>query len=64
MSRNDIGNYLGLAVETISRCISSMQDQKIIRVNRKYMHILNMTRLREIAGTTEHEYKILHEGVE
>jgi len=62
MSRHDIGNYLGLAVETISRCISHMQIEKIVEADRKYIRILDMTRLQELAGMSEPEHKRLEKA--
>ncbi len=50
MTRNDIGNYLGLAIETVSRIFTRMNDNGIISVNRRYIRILDMDRLREMAG--------------
>ncbi len=41
MSRYDIGNYLGLADETVSRLISRFKDNKIIDANRKKISILD-----------------------
>jgi len=64
MSRHDIANYLGLAVETISRCISHMQDEKILSADRKYIDILDMPRLRALAGVSERPCSILEERAE
>ncbi len=64
MSRLDMGNYLGLAVETISRCVSHMQDEKIIEADRKYIHILDMPRLRAMAGVDEPTCQLLEGRVE
>lgn len=50
MSRHEIGNYLGLAVETVSRLFARFQDEKLVRVNRRYVQILTMERLRELVG--------------
>ena len=50
MSRHDISNYLGLAVETISRSITHMQSIGIISVERKYIRIIDMPRLRKLAS--------------
>lgn len=50
MSRNDIGNYLGLAVETVSRLFSRFQQQQVIAVNNKHIRIRNHEHLRAIAG--------------
>lgn len=49
MSRNDIANYLGLAVETVSRIMTHMQDKGIIDVNRRFVNIVNMRDLRIMA---------------
>ena len=53
MSRQDMSNYLGLAVETVSRFISHIQEEKIIQVDRKYIQILDMPKLRMLAGVSE-----------
>jgi len=39
MSRQDIGNYLGLAIETVSRLFAHFQDEKILTVERKLIKI-------------------------
>lgn len=49
MSRVDIGNYLGLAVETVSRQFTHFQDQGIISVSRKRVMINDIHRLRSVA---------------
>ncbi len=49
MSRNDIANLLGLAVETVSRLFTHFQDIKILRVERKHIEIINMTGLQQQA---------------
>lgn len=49
MSRVDIGNYLGLTVETVSRVFSRMQKLDILRVENKEIEILDIDALREIA---------------
>lgn len=49
MTRYDIGNYLGLADETISRLISKFKDNKILDANRKKISILNHSLLCDIA---------------
>ncbi len=40
MSRNDIANYLGLAVETVSRLFTRFQDQGLVKVDGKFVQIL------------------------
>ncbi len=53
MSRNDIGNYLGLAVETVSRLFSRFQDEQLLIVQRKYIRILDLPRLQQIASSAK-----------
>lgn len=45
MSRQEIGSYLGLALETVSRLFTHFQESKILEVNRKYVVILDPDRL-------------------
>lgn len=52
MSRHDIANYLGLAFETVSRVFSRMQEDSLISVNRRNVHILDMNSLCELAHET------------
>lgn len=42
MSRHEIGNYLGLAVETISRLFTRFHEEGLLRVDRKHVEILDM----------------------
>jgi len=48
MSRHEIGNYLGLAVETVSRLFTRFQDDGLLSVERKHVEIQDMDRLRAI----------------
>jgi CRP/FNR family transcriptional regulator len=50
MSRVDIGNYLGLTVETVSRVFSRMQKSDILRVDNKEIEILDMQGVRNMAN--------------
>jgi CRP/FNR family transcriptional regulator len=50
MSRVDIGNYLGLTVETVSRVFSRMQKMDILRVDNKEIEILDITGLQNMAN--------------
>jgi len=50
MSRNDIGNYLGLAVETVSRMFTRFQAEGLLDVERKHIIIHDLARLKELAG--------------
>jgi len=51
MSRQDIGCYLGLAVETVSRTLTRFQECGVLKVNRRSVEILDHATLRKIAGT-------------
>jgi len=46
MSRQDIGNYLGLAIETVSRLFAHFQKDKLLEVSRRKVVLVDMPRLR------------------
>lgn len=50
MPRQDIANYLGMAVETVSRLFAAFQTDKIIEVDRRHITIVDMPRLKAIVG--------------
>jgi CRP/FNR family transcriptional regulator len=50
MSRADIGSYLGLTLETVSRTFSSFQQHGLLDVDKRHIRILDMERL---AGSFE-----------
>ena len=52
MSRHDIGNYLGLALETVSRLLARFQNQGVLSVNRRHVRIVRHDALRLLAGET------------
>jgi CRP/FNR family transcriptional regulator len=49
MSRADIGNFLGLTVETVSRVISRFNKQQLIAVDNKEVELLDLAGLKTIA---------------
>jgi len=55
MTRGDIGNYLGLTVETISRLLGRFQKSEMIAVKGKYISILDEEKLAELAGVKKKE---------
>lgn len=57
MSRKDIGNYLGLTIETISRTFSRFQNEGILSTQRKYVNIHKLGLLQEMAGLSEECHK-------
>ncbi|BDA60629.1 electron transport regulator A [Shewanella xiamenensis] len=50
MTRGDIGNYLGLTVETISRLLGRFQKSGLIEVKGKYIIIVDYNELNLLAG--------------
>lgn len=48
MSRQEIGNYLGLKLETVSRVFSRFNDIRLIAINGKDLEITNLVQLRRI----------------
>ncbi len=50
MARTDIGNYLGLAVETVSRVFTRFQKNHILRVEGKEVEIIDHHELCQIAN--------------
>jgi CRP/FNR family transcriptional regulator len=56
MSRIDIGNYLGLTVETVSRVFSRLQKLDVLHVSNKEIEILDIAGLRNIANVIIEEY--------
>lgn len=53
MSRTDIGNYLGLTVETVSRVFSRFQKANLIAVDNKELEILDVEALQVAAGVAD-----------
>jgi CRP/FNR family transcriptional regulator len=50
MSRYDIGNYLRLTGETISRIFSRLQQSNIINIDNKKIHLAQIDKLQQIAA--------------
>jgi CRP/FNR family transcriptional regulator len=48
MSRQDLGDYLGLALETVSRLFSRFQEEKLITVQGRSVKLLNIESLKDI----------------
>lgn len=53
MSREDIGNYLGLTIESISRLLSRFKKQGWLKVDKREVVLLEPARLRALAAGTE-----------
>lgn len=50
MSRHEIGNYLGLAVETVSRLFTRFQDEGLLKVDRKHVQLLDIKGLEALVS--------------
>jgi CRP/FNR family transcriptional regulator len=50
MTREEIGSYLGLKLETVSRVFSRFQDEGMISVQQKHVRIIDIPRLRLLMG--------------
>ena len=60
MSRQDLGDYLGLALETVSRLFSRFQEEGLIEVQGRHVQLLNVDRLHAIAGGNGHGHAHAH----
>ena len=50
MTREEIGSYLGLKLETVSRLLSRFQEQCLITVQQKNIQIEDWPGLRQVVG--------------
>jgi CRP/FNR family transcriptional regulator len=48
MTREEIGSYLGLKLETVSRAFSRFQDDQLVSVQQKHIRILDIPGLRRL----------------
>jgi CRP/FNR family transcriptional regulator len=55
MSRKDLGDYLGLALETVSRLLSRFQEEGMITVQGRHIGLRNLERLRRLATGASRE---------
>ena len=51
MSRAEIGSYLGMKLETVSRTFSSFQQQRLLEVDKRHIRILDLERLTQVFET-------------
>ena len=54
MTREEIGSYLGLKLETVSRTFSKLVDENIVEVKQRHVRILNVDALRDIVTASSH----------
>jgi CRP/FNR family transcriptional regulator len=50
MTRGEIGSYLGLKLETVSRMLSKFHHDRIVNIQQKNIQILNTDKLRQVIG--------------
>jgi CRP/FNR family transcriptional regulator len=50
MTREEIGSYLGLKLETVSRTFSKFQEEGMIGVQQKFIRILDSACLARVMG--------------
>jgi CRP/FNR family transcriptional regulator len=48
MTRDEIGSYLGLKLETVSRTFSRFHDERLIAVQQKHIQILDIAGLKRL----------------
>src|ERR1035437_4252144 len=53
MSREDIANYLGLSIESVSRLLSKFKQQDWLRVNGRELELLDLVSLDALATGVE-----------
>jgi CRP/FNR family transcriptional regulator len=52
MTREEIGSYLGLKLETVSRTFSRFQEDGLLDVKQRQIRILQQERLKDLVGAT------------
>lgn len=62
MPRGDIANYLGLAVETVSRLLARFQEQGLLQVAGREVTLLAPTRLQLLADCEPSDPAMSHQG--
>ena len=52
MTREEIGSYLGLKLETVSRTFSKFQDDGLLEVKQRHIRVLDEAGLRQVVNST------------
>ncbi|MCX7897735.1 MAG: fumarate/nitrate reduction transcriptional regulator Fnr [Rhodocyclaceae bacterium] len=53
MTRNEIGSYLGLKLETVSRVLSRFQEEGLIQVHQKHIRIIDPAGLKKVLSARQ-----------
>ncbi len=59
MTRADIGSYLGLTLETVSRTFSAFQKLRLLEVEQRHIRITDLGRLTRIADMQAHKHPLI-----
>ncbi len=57
MSRQDLGDYLGLALETVSRLFSRFQEDGLITVQGRNVRLLSLVLLQDVTGQSAQSHR-------
>jgi CRP/FNR family transcriptional regulator len=52
MSRLEIGSYLGIQIETVSRMLSRFAESGLIQIKQRHIKLIDMNGLYELIGIT------------
>lgn len=63
MSRQEIGNYLGLTIETVSRIFSRFQKSNYISIDKKHIRITDRAGLGLVCGNASRDCEVEKSGV-
>ena len=50
MTRQDIGNYLGLAFETVSRHLNHLQEEQLLTIENRKITLLDLAAIEAMGG--------------
>lgn len=62
MTREEIGSYLGLKLETVSRVLSKLQEEGLLTVHNKRVYLNDLPALRRLLGQSERRATRAAEG--
>lgn len=58
MSRQDLGHYLGLALETVSRLFSRFQEEGVLEMQGRTVRLNDLARLHALAGVSTSSHTV------
>jgi CRP/FNR family transcriptional regulator len=56
LSRQEIGNHLGLALETVSRLLKKFQEDEMIIVQNRFISITDISALKKLLQVNESDF--------